>query len=108
MKKERNLSGKSPFLAVLHEGEAVLSTLNGDAQLWRALKANGDWNHLKADNPKNFAFGSDVKPTRTTTVKSGDNVQISMVVNASNADSFRKSERRILSDMEAQIKRNRR
>jgi tape measure domain-containing protein len=45
--EERRKSGKKPVLAVLHENEEVLSTLNGDAQAFRAIQDAGIWASIK-------------------------------------------------------------
>lgn len=56
MGRERAESGgKKPLLAVVHEGEAILSTLNGDAQKFQALKKIGAWDQLQIPN---FAKGA--------------------------------------------------
>ena len=55
MRVEQQKSGKNPVLAVLHEQEAVLSTLNGDADTFRRLKKSGDWDVLK----NSYAYGID-------------------------------------------------
>lgn len=39
-----------PYL--LHRGEAVLSSNKGDAQLYRELKAGGDWDRMKSYRPE--------------------------------------------------------
>jgi TP901 family phage tail tape measure protein len=56
--RERMMSGKRPYLAALHEGEAVLSTLTGDAQLYQAMQRDGRWNEIK--RVENFARGTPV------------------------------------------------
>jgi tape measure domain-containing protein len=54
MAKEKAQTGQQPMLAVVNQGEAILSTLNGDAQKFRALKRTGVW-----DNIPSFANGTD-------------------------------------------------
>jgi hypothetical protein len=56
--RERMISGKRPYLAALHDGEAVLSTLTGDAQLYQAMQRDGRWNEIK--RVENFARGTPV------------------------------------------------
>jgi len=56
MSQERSISGKQPVLSVLHAGEQVLSTLNGDAQFFRTLQQQGSWDALK----NSYAFGGSV------------------------------------------------
>jgi TP901 family phage tail tape measure protein len=58
LRKERMISGKRVFLAALHEGEPVLSTLNGDAQLYQQMQRDGRWNEIK--RVENFARGTPV------------------------------------------------
>ena len=96
--KERSLSGKQPRLVVAHDGEQVLSTLNGDAQLWRALKRTGRWDELKAP-PRipAYANGGSVgysgggssgsRPMGGNTLVINQNYKIT----TPDADSFRKS-----------------
>jgi TP901 family phage tail tape measure protein len=54
--RERAQSGKRPFLAALHEGEAVLSTLNGDSQLYNQMLRDGRW--AMAKSTPNYANGT--------------------------------------------------
>jgi tape measure domain-containing protein len=54
MAKEKAQTGQQPMLAVVNQGEAILSTLNGDAQKFRALKRTGVW-----DDIPNLANGTD-------------------------------------------------
>jgi TP901 family phage tail tape measure protein len=54
--RERAQSGRRPFLAALHEGEAVLSTLNGDSQLYNQMLRDGRWAMAKAT--PNYANGT--------------------------------------------------
>lgn len=102
------------MLAVVNDGEAILSTLNGDAQKFQALKRSGNW-----DKIPNFANGSDrlfnqsrnyqgnwenlvnaggantsqsVNNSRTNTVNKFNQTY---VINTPNADSFRKSQAQI-------------
>jgi hypothetical protein len=56
LRRERAISGKRPYLAVLHENEAVLSTLTGDAQLYQTMQRDGRWNEIK--RTENFARGT--------------------------------------------------
>jgi hypothetical protein len=45
-------------LAALHKGEAVLSTLNGDAQLYQQMQRDGRWSEIK--RTENYAAGTPV------------------------------------------------
>lgn len=111
--KEKAQSGKQPYLAVLHKGEAVLSTLNGDAQLLRSLKASGQWNHLKA-NPSvaNYAYGSEFKSSRIDRNSTANNqttiYKPEYKIYAQDADSFRKSQSQIEMDSIARMRRAKR
>jgi tape measure domain-containing protein len=114
MAKESAMTGRKPMLAVVNDGEAILSTLNGDAQKFQALKRSGNW-----DKIPNFANGSDrlftqsrnyqgnwenlvnaggantsqsVNNSRTNTVNKFNQTY---VINTPNADSFRKSQSQI-------------
>jgi tape measure domain-containing protein len=94
--KERSLSGKQPRLVVAHDGEQVLSTLNGDAQLWRALKRTGRWDELKTPTRiPGYATGGSVgysggssggRPMGNTLV-----INQNYKITTPDADSFRKS-----------------
>jgi hypothetical protein len=94
--KERSLSGKQPRLVVAHDGEQVLSTLNGDAQLWRALKRTGRWDELKTPTRiPSYATGGTVgysggssggRPMGNTLV-----INQNYKITTPDADSFRKS-----------------
>jgi hypothetical protein len=55
MQLEAIKSGKTPYLAVLHQGEQVLSTLNGEAQKYQSMQALFGPNPLKL---LNFAYGT--------------------------------------------------
>jgi tape measure domain-containing protein len=48
--------GKKPVLIMAHEGEEVLSTRNGDADLWRSLKQTGALEMLR-EGKANRAYG---------------------------------------------------
>jgi hypothetical protein len=106
MQKERNLSGKEPVLSVLHQGEEVLSTLNQDAQFYRALKRSGQWNELKTGSGvQSFATGGTV---RSVQVESGGSSNQRMAyaqttvynITTPNADSFRKSQAQLIEERE--------
>lgn len=111
---EQRMTGRKPMLAIVNEGEAILSTLNGDAQKFQALKRSGTW-----DKMPNFANGvdrlyNDSRNYRgnwsmeamlpSTQTSQTINNQRSQVVNqfsqnytivTPNADSFRKSQAQI-------------
>ena len=111
--KEKIQSGKQPYLAVLHKGEAVLSTLNGDAQLLRRLRANGQWEHLKANpNIKNYANGSEFQTSQSIRESVHRNqttiYRPEYKIYTQNADSFRKSQSQIESDSMARMRRAKR
>jgi tape measure domain-containing protein len=127
MAKERRMSGKQPYLAVLHQGEAVLSTLNGDAQRYRALKASGVWSQVP-----NFANGTDglyqksraytgnwsrlsnaggaMDAPLTTTTNQRQSVAYKPTFNIQtpDANSFRRSQRQIEDDANSQFRRRNR
>jgi hypothetical protein len=113
LNKERLESGKDPYLAVLHKGEAVLSTLNGDAQLLRNLKANGQWEHLKANREiDNYAYGTEMvinRPNRQTKETNQTTIyKPEYKIYTQNADSFRKSQRQIEQETMARMRRAKR
>jgi hypothetical protein len=111
MTQERLQSGKSPLLAVLHQGEAVLSTLNGDAQLYRALKRSGDWEQFKAKSPERYALGSDniggpsVSPGRSGGTGGGVTVVQNWTVKTNDADSFKRSQKQMDAEAAARYRR---
>lgn len=102
------------FPAVLHKGEVVLSDLNGDAQLIRQLKSSGEWNQMK--NPSyqpakidNFRNGSSFSAANGG--KSGEtNIYFSSAVNvnATDANSFRKTQDQISREQQRQMKKAKR
>ena len=93
--QERAISGKAPRLIVAHDGEQVLSTLNGDAQLWRALKRTGRWDDLKSPRINAFAFGGTVgaMPTQGGAGQGSNTIIVNQNyrITTPDADSFRKS-----------------
>jgi tape measure domain-containing protein len=106
MQKERNLSRKEPVLAVLHQGEEVLSTLNQDAQFYRRLKRSGQWDELKTGSGiQSFATGGTV---RSVQVESSSSNRSRMAyaqttvynITTPNADSFRKSQGQLIEERE--------
>lgn len=104
MKKERAASGKNPMLAVINKDEVVLSANNNDAQLWQLLKANGEWDNLKATVP-NYANGN----TNITPVRSQSSGGVTVIQNwnvtTKDADSFRKSQSRLDNESAARLRR---
>jgi tape measure domain-containing protein len=69
-RREKVLSGgKKPQLIMAHVGEEVLSTRNGDAQLWRKMKETGAYDLIK-ERRGNMASGGTVGGNATTTAQS--------------------------------------
>ncbi|MGL5077527.1 MAG: tape measure protein [Waterburya sp.] len=90
----REGSGATP--AVLHKGEAVLSTRNKDAQLYRALRQNGTWEQLKRTTKvNNFANGTDINVGRTSggygSYTNQNHVTTNVTVIAKDYNSFNRS-----------------
>jgi hypothetical protein len=90
----REGSGAVPV--VVSEGEQILSKRNGDAQLYRSLKAQGDWDNIKRANIGNYANGGTVgNPGASSRLRgmgggnSYSNTQVTIV--APNPESFHKS-----------------
>lgn len=59
LSNERAMSGRNPLLAVVHEGEEILTTKNDDAATFRTLKNAGAWDLIK-EQTKNYATGGTV------------------------------------------------
>jgi hypothetical protein len=76
MAQERAITGKAPQLAVVHEGEEILTTMNEDAQTFRTLQKSGAWDLIKG-GANNYAYGGTIGPKVTranfvTTKKGND------------------------------------
>ena len=104
-KKERAMSGNNPMLAVINDKEVVLSANNNDADLWRSLKANGEWDNLKATVP-NYAQGTPAPSVQRSKSSSGGvTVNQYNTFVTPNVDSFRKSRSRLNNEMAADLRR---
>ena len=116
LSKERAMSGRKPYLAALHEGEAVLSTLNGDSALYRSLKRSGTWDELKTgDQIPNFAKGTDggiSQGSRSQSNRQGDRggaaytINVNQTIVTPNASSFNSSERQRNQDLMVRINKS--
>lgn len=76
MKRE----GPQAVPIVASVGEEVLSTRNGDAQFYRALKQRGAWSEIKVNN---FADGGTVSPAssgRNVSSSRGGNLVVNVPV----------------------------
>jgi len=80
LEKEQRVSGKEPILGVLHKGEEVLSTLNGDAAAFRSIQKSGVWDTMKNNM---FALGGTVGSSRLNNPTTSHRNQNSQVVNNS-------------------------
>lgn len=110
---ERAASGKNPRMVVAHDGEQILTTLNGDAALWRALKRSGQWDELKSQPIKNYYNGGSVgdyssggsgsrRPLQTgNTLIINQNYKIS----TPDAGSFRKSQGQLAVEESNRVRR---
>lgn len=74
MKREGPLA--VPIVASI--GEEVLSTRNGDAQFYRALKQRGAWGDMKINN---FAQGGTVNPATSVTSMSSTRNSSNLMIN---------------------------
>lgn len=110
--------GAVPIVA--HIGEQVLTDRNGDAQLFRQLEANGEWNRIKQDfkyngnNIRNFSYGGTVGNVNTPTMRTpqgnsqGAVYNYAINVTTKDADSFRKSKSLIAQEQKLMMERNNR
>ena len=93
------------MLAVINDKEVVLSANNNDADLWRSLKANGEWDNLKATVP-NYAQGTPAPSVQRSKSSSGGvTVNQYNTFVTPNVDSFRKSRSRLNNEMAADLRR---
>lgn len=104
--KEKQLSGgKQPVPIMAHKGEQILSTLNGDAQFFRKLQANGSWDDLKNGGMANFANGGTVGGANyayggtvnrgMSSNQSNTNVNTYVTVHAKDVNSFYRSKSQV-------------
>ena len=106
LQNERAISGKQPELVVAHRGEEILTTLNKDAQFWRALKRSGQWDELKTNGGMPaYAYGGTVGGSSGSTVtmsrtRSPIVNNTTFVINANDPNSFRSTESQIKERME--------
>jgi tape measure domain-containing protein len=105
--EERRMSGQQPQLVVAHRGEEILTTLNQDAQFYRALKRSGQWDELKAGNGiPAYARGGTVGTDAATAIGSPPRSRapivqnITFVIQANDPNSFRATESQIRERME--------
>jgi tape measure domain-containing protein len=107
MRKE----GQGAMPIVVHKGEQILSTRNGDAQLFRALKAQGEWDNIKQANVSNYANGGTAGYSGAAGggsmvrrgMQSNSNTYYSsnVTVVANDIGSFKKNEQQLLRETEA-------
>lgn len=106
MRAEKAISRQEPQLVVAHKGEEILTTLNQDAQFWRALKRSGQWDELKANGMPAYAYGGTVGgvpngSTATMTRTRSPIVQnTTFVIQANDPNAFRSTETQIRERME--------
>jgi hypothetical protein len=98
MAQERAISGKTPRLIVAHDGEEILSTLNGDAQSFRSLKQSGAWDGIKNNR---YATGGTIGGLRGDSgmggggASGGASVTNVFVTGATDEKSFRDNRSRV-------------
>lgn len=106
--------GNNAIPIVAQKGEQILSTKNGDAQFWRALRDNNMWDALKSGNVANFAGGGTVGGTMMNLVpvtnnNTGGNSTYNLIQNNTynlpQTTGFNKSLSQIESARQAQMKR---
>lgn len=102
MTREKQLSGKKPIPIIAHEGEEILTTLNGDAQFFKKLQVSGAWDSLKKQGRiEGFATGGTVGSpwisTGSSTIGQNNNFNKNIMVNtnynikATDVNSFQRS-----------------
>jgi tape measure domain-containing protein len=109
----REGAGAVPIVA--HKGEQILSDLNGDAQLFRALQRNGEWRNIKQSyGVQNYNYGGMVGGDRTSNTSSprgnttrGDvHYHATYNISTPNPDAFRKSQDQITREKEQRSRRS--
>jgi hypothetical protein len=105
---------------VAHVGEQILTTHNGDAQLFRQLETNGEWDRIKynfkyqGDAIPNFRDGGSVGNINTSNKRTpqvstqGAVYNYAINVTTKDADSFRKSKSLIAQEQKLMMERNNR
>jgi hypothetical protein len=103
--------GQGAMPIVVHKGEQILSTRNGDAQLFRALKAQGEWDNIKQANVSNYANGGTAGYSGATgggsmmrrgmAGNSNTYYSSNVTVVANDIGSFKKNEQQLMRETEA-------
>lgn len=95
-KNERLFGGGEPQLIMATKGEEVLSLRTGDAQLYRQMKQNGEWDKIKEIKP--MAFGGTVGGNNSYSSNKQNTSNNTTIINQTkydiktpNANSFSKS-----------------
>lgn len=114
VKRSLALEGNGAVPVVAHKGEQILTDLNGDAQLFRALQKSGEWTQIKSDRVNRYATGGTVgyagsdlgrvSNSRDKFVRN-NNVNTQITVVAKDANSFVKAKSQIQRDMQAEQQR---
>ncbi len=109
--KAMQKEGQGAMPIVVHKGEQILSTRNGDAQLFRALKAQGEWDNIKQANVSNYANGGTAGYSgaagggsmmkRGMQANSNTYYSSNVTVVASDIGSFKKNEQQLMRETEA-------
>jgi hypothetical protein len=93
--------GKTPRLIVAHDGEEVLSTLNGDAQAFQSLKQAGAWDSIKSNMYTGGSVGRTLQSydsnsdSAEATSSSGTFITNVFVTGATDEQSFRENRSRV-------------
>lgn len=115
---KREGTGGVPVVA--HIGEQILTTRNGDAQLFRQLEKSGEWDRIKynfkyqGDFIPNFKMGGPVGNINTVKIRTpqgnpqGAVYNYTLNVTTKDADSFRKSKSLIAQEQKLMMERNNR
>ena len=114
VKRSLALEGNGAVPVVAHKGEQILTDLNGDAQLFRALQKSGEWTQIKSDRVNRYATGGTVgyagsdlgrvNNSRDKFVRN-NNVNTQITVVAKDVNSFVKAKSQIQRDMQAEQQR---
>jgi hypothetical protein len=109
--KAMQKEGQGAMPIVVHKGEQILSTRNGDAQLFRALKAQGEWDNIKQANVSNYANGGTAGYSGATgggsmmrrgmAGNSNTYYSSNVTVVANDIGSFKKNEQQLMRETEA-------
>ena len=104
--------GQGAIPVVAHKGEYILSTRNGDSQLFQALRRNGKWREIKQQyHVPNYALGGVVGSSRASagsynnnnSGRNRGNVTINNTYNTSvaNVNQMRKTQDQLIAAAEA-------